>query len=86
MVLCLAISFSLEKVSAILAPKGYMKEHGLTIAPKERVTVTGPLISVLGKTFILAMEAEGDRVMKLRETNGCPAEGGELPGGTFGYR
>ena len=41
---------------AILAPKGYMTEQGLTIDPKDRVTVTGSLISVLGKPFLLAME------------------------------
>ena len=60
-------------ITAILAPKGYMKEKGLTIAPKDRVTVTGSLISVLGKPFILAMEVEGDRTMKLRAANGRPA-------------
>jgi len=60
-------------ITAILAPKGYMKEKGLTIAPKDRVTVTGSLISVLGKSFILAMEVEGDRTMKLRAANGRPA-------------
>lgn len=61
------------QVTAILAPHGYMKEQGLTIAPKDRVTVTGSLISVLGKPFILAMEVEGDRTMKLRAANGRPA-------------
>ena len=60
-------------ITAILAPKGYMKEKGLTIAPKDRVTVTGSLISVLGKPFILAMEVQGDRTMKLRAANGRPA-------------
>lgn len=35
------------QVTAILAPQGFMKEQGLAIAPKDRVTVTGSLISVL---------------------------------------
>ncbi|MCX5893008.1 MAG: DNA-binding protein [Deltaproteobacteria bacterium] len=61
------------QVTAILAPKGYMEEQGLTIAPKDRVTVTGSLISVLGKPFLLAMEVQGDRTMKLREASGRPA-------------
>ncbi len=53
--------------------QGYMANQGLTIAPKDRVTVTGSLISILGKPFILAMEVEGDRTMKLREASGRPA-------------
>lgn len=61
------------QVTAILAPQGFMKEQGLAIAPKDRVTVTGSLISVLGKPFLLAMEVTGDRTMKLREANGRPA-------------
>jgi len=61
------------QVTAILAPQGFMKEQGLAIAPKDRVTVTGSLISVIGKPFLLAMEVSGDRTMKLREANGRPA-------------
>ena len=61
------------QVTAILAPKGYMAEQGLTIDRKDRVTVTGSLISVLGKPFLLAMEVEGDRLMKLRDGSGRPA-------------
>jgi len=61
------------QVTAILAPQGFMKEQGLAIAPKDRVTVTGSLISVIGKPFLLAMEVTGDRTMKLREANGRPA-------------
>jgi hypothetical protein len=37
------------------------------------VTVTGSLISVQGKPFILAMEVTGDRTMKLRAADGRPA-------------
>ncbi|MBI4644909.1 MAG: hypothetical protein HY790_12800 [Deltaproteobacteria bacterium] len=61
------------QMTAILAPRGYMTAQGLTITPKDRVTVTGSLISVLGKPYILAMKVEGDRTMKLREANGRPA-------------
>jgi hypothetical protein len=61
------------QITAILAPQGYLKEQGLAITPKDRVTVTGSLISVRGKPFILAMEVQGDRVMKLRAANGRPA-------------
>ncbi len=58
------------QVTAILAPKGYMANQGLAIAPKDRVTVTGSMISVLNKPFLLAMEVTSDRTMKLWEVNG----------------
>ena len=61
------------QMTAILAPRGYMAAQSLTISPKDRVTITGSIISVLGKPFILAMEVEGDRTMKLRAANGRPA-------------
>jgi hypothetical protein len=61
------------QVTAILAPKGFMDERRLAIAPKDRVTVTGSLISILNKPFILAMDVTGDRTMKLREASGRPA-------------
>ncbi|PIU53946.1 MAG: hypothetical protein COS90_03520 [Deltaproteobacteria bacterium CG07_land_8_20_14_0_80_60_11] len=61
------------QVTAILAPKGYMAEHGLAIDRQDRVTVTGSRISILNKPFILAMEVTGDRTMHLREANGRPA-------------
>jgi hypothetical protein len=67
------LTTSKGQVTAILAPKGFMAAQGLTITPKDRVTVTGSMISVLGKPFILAMELEGDRTMKLRAANGRPA-------------
>jgi hypothetical protein len=60
-------------ITAVLAPKGYLEKQGLTIAPKDRVTITGSLILVLNKPLLLAMEVTGDRTMKLREANGCPA-------------
>jgi hypothetical protein len=61
------------QVTAILAPKGYMDERRLAIAPKDQVTVTGSSISIIGKPFILVMEVSGDRTMKLREASGRPA-------------
>jgi hypothetical protein len=59
-------------MTAILAPKGYMQEKGLTIAPRDQVKVTGSLIAIMGQPFILVMEVEGDRTMKLREASGRP--------------
>ena len=61
------------QVTAILAPQSYMAKQRIAINPKDRVTVTGSLISVLNKPFLLAMEVTGDRTMKLREANGRPA-------------
>ena len=59
-------------ISIILAPKGYMAKKGLTIAPKDRLTVTGSLISIINKPLLLVTEVKGDRTMKLREANGRP--------------
>lgn len=61
------------QVTAILAPKGYMEAQGLTMAKNDRVTVTGSLINILGKPFLLATEVTGDRTMKLRDASGRPA-------------
>ncbi len=60
------------QVTAILAPREYMQEKGLALATKDRVTITGSFISVLGKPHILTMEVKGDRTMKLREADGRP--------------
>jgi hypothetical protein len=60
-------------VTAILAPRSYMMRQRLAINPKDRVTVTGSMISVLNKPFPLAMKVSGDRTMKLREASGRPA-------------
>ena len=49
-----------------------MAAKGLTIAPKDRVTATGSLTSVINKPFLLVTEMTGDRTMKLREANGRP--------------
>ena len=60
------------QVTAVLGPKSYMAKQGLSVAPQDRVTVTGSSISIMGKPFILAMEVSGDRTMKLREASGRP--------------
>ena len=60
-------------VTTILAPQSYMMRQRLAIHPKDRVTVTGSLISVLNQPFLLAMDVSGDRTMKLREASGRPA-------------
>lgn len=60
-------------VTAILAPKNFMENQGLSIAPKDQVALTGSFISVIDKPFLLVTEITGDRAMKLREANGRPA-------------
>jgi hypothetical protein len=60
------------QVTAVLGPKTYMTKHQLTVAPQDRLTITGSRISILGKPFILATEVKGDRTMKLREAGGRP--------------
>ncbi len=59
-------------LTIILAPQRFMEGQGLALAPKDRVTVSGSLISVLNKPLLLVTEVEGDRIMKLREADGRP--------------
>jgi len=60
-------------ITAVLAPKNYMEDKGLSIAPKDRVTVSGSMITIMNKPHILVTEITGDRTMKLREPSGRPA-------------
>ncbi len=60
------------QITVVLGPKSYMAKQGLTLTPKDRLTVTGSSISIMGKPFLLATEVKGDRTMKLREASGRP--------------
>jgi hypothetical protein len=60
------------QVTAVLAPKSFMDRQKLTVAPQDRLTVTGSTVSIMGKPFIVATEVKGDRTMKLREAGGRP--------------
>jgi hypothetical protein len=60
------------QITVVLGPKSYLAKRGLTLAPKDRLTVTGSSISIMGKPFLLATEVKGDRTMKLREASGRP--------------
>lgn len=60
------------QVTAVLGPKTYMTEQKLTVAPKDRLTVSGSRLAILGKPHILVTEMKGDRTMKLREAGGRP--------------
>lgn len=59
-------------ITAVLGPKSFMEEQGLTIAAKDRVTVTGSRIAIMNRPFILVTKVTGDRTMKLREASGRP--------------
>ncbi len=60
------------QVTAVLGPKTYMAKQKLTVAPKDRLTVTGSRLAILGQPHILATEVKGDRTMRLREAGGRP--------------
>lgn len=60
-------------VKAVFAPLSFMQKENLTIAPGDRLTLQGSMITVMGKPYILVTEVTGDRTMKLREPNGRPA-------------
>lgn len=60
-------------LTVVLAPQGYMEKKGLTVARGDRLTVTGSVVTILGKPHLLATEVRGDRNMHLRDPNGRPA-------------
>lgn len=60
-------------VTVILAPQGYMENKSLTVARGDRLTVTGSVVTILGKPHLLATEVRGDRSMNLRDPSGRPA-------------
>lgn len=60
-------------LTVVLAPQGYMEKKGLTVARGDRLTVTGSVVTILGKPHLLATEVRGDRSMNLRDPSGRPA-------------
>lgn len=60
------------QVTAVLGPKSYMTKHHLTVVPRDRLTVAGSRLSIMGRPHILVTEVKGDRTMKLREASGRP--------------
>ncbi len=61
------------QMRAVLGPLSFMRKKGYLIAPGDRVTIKGSMITIGGEPHLIAMEVAGDRTMILRDRNGRPA-------------
>jgi hypothetical protein len=67
-----------ETIPVHLGPSWYMEKQAVTIAPGDKVEVTGSRITYQGQPAIVAQEVKkGGQVLKLRDANGVPAWAGQ---------
>ncbi len=67
-----------ETIPVHLGPSWYMEKQALTIAPGDKVEVTGSRITYQGQPTIIAAEVKkGGQVLKLRDAAGVPAWAGQ---------
>jgi hypothetical protein len=67
-----------ETVPVHLGPSWYLEKQAVTIAPGDKVEVTGSRITYQGKPAIIAAEVKkGGQVLKLRDATGVPAWAGQ---------
>jgi hypothetical protein len=67
-----------EETAVHLGPSWYLDEHGLKLAPDERIEVRGSRITFDGKPAIIAAEVKkGDQSLTLRDDDGLPAWRGQ---------
>jgi len=67
-----------ETIPVHLGPSWFMEKQAVTIAPGDKVEVTGSRIMYQGKPAIIAGEVKkGGQVLKLRDAAGVPAWAGQ---------
>lgn len=67
-----------ETIAVHLGPSWYVEKQPVTIAPGDKVEVTGSRITYQGQPAIIAAEVKkGGQVLKLRDANGVPAWAGQ---------
>ena len=67
-----------ETIPVHLGPNWFIQEQGLTLAPQDKVIITGSRITYEGKPAIIASEVSKDnRVWKLRDDTGMPQWAGQ---------
>ena len=67
-----------ETIPVHLGPSWFMEKQAVTIAPGDKVEVTGSRITYQGKPAIIAAEVKkGGQVLKLRDATGVPAWAGQ---------
>jgi hypothetical protein len=67
-----------ETIPVHLGPSWYMEKQAVTIAPGDKVEVSGSRITYQGQPTIIAGEVKkGDQVLKLRDAAGVPLWAGQ---------
>ncbi len=67
-----------QTIPVHLGPGWYLQEQGLTLAPQDKVIITGSRVAYEGKPAIIASEVTKDnRVWKLRDATGMPQWAGQ---------
>ncbi len=67
-----------ETIPVHLGPGWYLEKQAVTVAPGDKVEVTGSRITYQGKPAIIAGEVKkGGQVLKLRDATGVPAWAGQ---------
>jgi hypothetical protein len=66
-----------ETIPVHLGPGWYIENQDMTIAPKDKIEVTGSRITFEGDPTLIAAEVKkGDEVLTLRDANGFPVWSG----------
>jgi hypothetical protein len=61
----------------VLAPAWYIEQQHFAIAPKDQVEVKGSRLLIQGQPTLIAQEVKkGDKVLKMRDSQGVPLWGG----------
>jgi hypothetical protein len=67
-----------ETIPVHLGPSWYLEKQAVTLAPGDKVEVTGSRITYQGKSTIIAAEVKkGGQILKLRDAAGVPAWAGQ---------
>lgn len=67
-----------ETIPVHLGPARYVDQQGITLAAKDKITVTGSRITFQGQPAIIAREVKkGGQVLTLRDAAGVPAWAGQ---------
>lgn len=67
-----------ETIQVHLGPAWYFDKQGITLAPKDKIEVTGSRITFRGQPAIIAREVKkGGQVLTLRDASGIPVWAGQ---------
>ena len=70
----LVVSLGAETLTVHVGPSNYLVQQGFTFAAGEQIEVTGSKVKFEGSDVLIAREIkQGDKVLKLRDSQGIPA-------------